>query len=234
MGKMRLQHQIVAASSLSHERRSEMLQLMQRCYDGVTAEKFEADLSEKTHVILLLDEADHLCGFSTQQIYLHNTAQGPIRILFSGDTIITQEHWGTQELARGWCAIAAQALQLQPILPLHWLLISKGYRTYLYLPLFFRRYLPEPACESSELWQSIATQKFGAAFDLSRGIVRSSGPLTAALAEVPEARQDDPHVRYFLERNPTYAEGDELVCLAEVSLANTHGIGHRWLKQALS
>ncbi|MEQ1748451.1 MAG: hypothetical protein ABL974_03455 [Prosthecobacter sp.] len=64
--------------------------------------------------------------------------------------------------------------------------------------------------------------------------MRSSGPLKAALAEVPEARQDDPHVRYFLERNPAYAEGDELVCLAEVSLANTHGIGHRWLKQALA
>ena len=51
---------------------------------------------------------------------------------------------------------------------------------------------------------------------------------------MPEGRQDDPHVHYFLERNPGYAEGDELVCLAEVSLANTHGIGHRWLKQALA
>ena len=231
---MKLHHQIVTASSLGHERRSDMLHLMQRCYEGVTAEKFEADLSEKTHVILLLNEANHLCGFSTQQIYLHHTKEGPIRVLFSGDTIISQEYWGTQELARGWCAVAAQALHLQPTLPLHWLLISKGYRTYLYLPLFFRHYLPNPDCESSELWQSIATQKFGAAFDPSTGIVRSSGPLTAGLAEVPEGRQDDPHVHYFLERNPGYAEGDELVCLAEVSLANTHGIGHRWLKQALA
>jgi hypothetical protein len=231
---MKLHHQIVTASSLGHEQRSDMLNLMQRCYDGVTAEKFEADLSEKTHVILLLNEANHLCGFSTQQIYLHHTKEGPIRVLFSGDTIISQEHWGTQELARGWCAIAAQALQLQPILPLHWLLISKGYRTYLYLPLFFRHYLPKPGHESSVMWQGIATEKFGAAFDPNTGIVRSSGPLTAELAEVSEWRQDDPHVRYFLERNPSYAEGDELVCLAEVSLANTHGIGHRWLKRALA
>jgi hypothetical protein len=39
-------------------------------------------------------------------------------------------------------------------------------------------------------------------------------------------------VRFFLERNPTYALGTELVCLAEISPANMRSIAGRLLVEA--
>ena len=44
---------------------------------------------------------------------------------------------------------------------------------------------------------------------------------------------DDPHVRFFLEHNPTYLQGTELVCLAPISLENTKSIGRRLIQQAV-
>ena len=105
---------------------------------------------------------------------------------------------------------------------------------------FFRNFQPcheGPAGgETHRLLTTLAREKFAGAYDAQTGIVRyqeSLGQLTPEFAEVPEARRDDPHVQFFLTRNPGYALGDELACLAEVSLENTHGLGRRWLERAI-
>jgi hypothetical protein len=36
-------------------------------------------------------------------------------------------------------------------------------------------------------------------------------------------------VRFFLEKNPGYARGDELVCVAEISPGNMRGLARRML-----
>jgi hypothetical protein len=52
------------------------------------------------------------------------------------------------------------------------------------------------------------------------------------LAAVPDGRADNPHVRFFLERNPGHASGDELVCLTELSDANLTAAGVRMVRGA--
>ena len=51
------------------------------------------------------------------------------------------------------------------------------------------------------------------------------------LARVPAGRQKDPRVRFFLERNPGYAAGDELVCLTEVGEGNMKGLAKRLYRE---
>jgi hypothetical protein len=240
MGSMRLHYHILPRTDVSKAMRETMYALFTRCFDCVSRERFEADLGEKDFVVLLLDEADTVKGFSTQEIMTHEYEGELLNVLFSGDTVVEPECWGTHELARGWCEVAAQILRRDPARRLFWLLISKGFRTYLYLPLFFRSFLPcyvaAPVPELTRLSHSVALKKFGLDYDASCGVVRfvsSCGQLKSSLAEIPMGRASDPHVQFFLERNPGYASGDELVCLAEVSLDNTIGIGHRWLKRAL-
>jgi hypothetical protein len=235
-----LHHRVTSPDQLSAHERGLMLRLMQRCYEGVTTARFAADLAEKDHVVLLVDDQQIIRGFSTQQVFTLQGSDGPLRVLFSGDTIIEPECWGSHELARGWCTVAAAAMTLMSSLPLYWLLISKGYRTYLYLPLFFKTYFPAQTSSHAEnlrkLRDEIAQHKFGRCFDPGSGIVRfpqHGGQLTADLAGVPTGRRGDPEVEFFLEANPGFAQGDELVCFAEISLQNTKGIGHRWLKRAL-
>ena len=200
-------------------------------------ERFRRDLREKDAVILLRDRWDGVVhGFSTQQIFRLTVAGRTVRALFSGDTIIDRAYWGEQELVRGWCHFAGRTLADDPATPLYWFLISKGYRTYLYLPLFFHRFLPgrdgvAGSFESQRL-DALARAKFGRSYHPASGTLRfreSQGQLKPGLAETPAGREDNPHVRFFLERNPGYAHGDELVCLAEISPGNMKSFARRWL-----
>ena len=236
----RLTTEIVPVGSLHpHEARA-MFALFARHYEHVSPSRFEADLYQKDCVILLRESGTGAVqGFSTQQV-LHFSVDGePMRALFSGDTIIEPAFWGDQELVRGWCRFAGGVRAAAPGARLFWFLISKGYRTYLYLPLFFRRYLPAPDRSPSPFEQvvmdTLARMKFAPYYRRDRGLLEfpdRRGNLTPALAAVPESRRADPRVRFFLERNPTYAMGTELVCLAEISPQNMRSIAGRTLEDA--
>jgi hypothetical protein len=44
---------------------------------------------------------------------------------------------------------------------------------------------------------------------------------------VPAGRLRDPNVAFFMERNPDWTRGDELVCLCDLSRANLNRAGRR-------
>jgi hypothetical protein len=99
----------------------------------------------------------------------------PIRIVFSGDTIVEREHWGTQALAFGWPRHAGRLKRERRDVPLYWFLIVKGQRTYRYLPTFACEFLPDwrgaPAPHLAELLTVVAREKFGEAYDPATGLI---------------------------------------------------------------
>jgi hypothetical protein len=191
---MKLHNEIVPVASLGASDRDTLFALYSQHYSGARRDQFESDLAEKEVVILLRDRSsDQVRGFSTQMILRQRVGGQQVRALFSGDTIIAPSHWGDQELRRGWCHYAAAALIAEPGVPLYWFLMTKGYRTYLYLPVFFRDFFPHYGRETPPELQSMLD-----------GF----------------ARQNDPHVKFFLERNPDYVRGVELVCITEISHEN--------------
>lgn len=236
----RLRSEIVPVPALAPDEPRRLFDLFARHYEHVAWPRFEADLAEKDCVVLLRDAATgEVCGFSTQKVLSAVVRGRRLRALFSGDTIIDPAFWGDQELIRGWCRFAGTLRAADAGAPLYWFLISKGYRTYLYLPLFFARYYPSPTEATpsfeQEVIDTLATQKFGAYYRRPSGTLEFPerlGNLTPALAAVPPARQRDPRVRFFLERNPSYALGTELVCLAEISPANMRSIAGRAVAEA--
>lgn len=206
---------------LTGAERDEMFALMAGHYDVVTREAFNADLERKNEVILLHDEEEKIRGFTT-------IAWNPCGemeagdVIFSGDTVIDRECWGTQELVKGFCRRAGE-LQRHSGRRLYWFLISKGHRTYRYLPLFAKRFHPHPEREEPVLERlagEIAGKMFGAAWKQEKGVVRFSqgaGHLREDIASVPH---NNPSADFFLEKNPGYARGDELVCLTEMAEGN--------------
>lgn len=109
---------------------------------------------------------------------------------------------------------------------LFWLLISKGHRTYLYLPLFAHRFHPHPERSEPELAalaDRIAGHLFGSGWLADEGVIRfpeSLGHLRPDLAADTVERERNPWVRHFTRLNPGYARGEELVCLTEMSREN--------------
>ena len=143
-------------------------------------------------------------------------------ILFSGDTIIDRNCWGTQELVRAFCRRAGE-WRAASGRRLFWFLISKGHRTYLYLPLFARRFHPHPEVVESEwedLAEKVAVSMFGDCWKPAEGVIRFSASQGHLREELVTERAKNPWVRYFLERNPGHAGGEELVCLTEMDETN--------------
>jgi hypothetical protein len=197
----------------------QMRQLMHAHYEGVSEGQFLADLQAKQWVILLYDHG-MLCGFSTQVLFDHALGGRLVKILFSGDTIIDKDHWGSLALPVAWGRLMLSLHAAHPDTGLYWLLTSKGYKTYRFLPVFFHEFYPcctgeTPAFEKA-LLTSVATERFGERFDPAAGILRvetGGQRLREGIAEIDDKRLRDPHVAFFQQKNPGHARGDELVCL---------------------
>jgi hypothetical protein len=225
---MKLKGRLVPAADVSRAQRDVMFALMDRHYENVDPAAFAADLAEKDWVIQLLDaETDELCGFSTQMLLDADVAGRPVKALFSGDTIVARERWGDSALAHVWGRLALTLMDRHPGSELYWFLISKGYKTYRFLPLFFHEFYPRHGLLTPswarEVTDALGRRKFPDAYDPTAGVVRA-GPgkdrLREGIAEITTERLRDPHVRFFVEHNPGHPRGDELCCLAPLTRAN--------------
>ena len=216
-------HQV---TDLSRSQRNELFELMQRSYEGVNRKNFDQDLAEKHWVITVSDEQGVLRGFSTQML-LPSRDYPNVDALFSGDTIVDPAWWNKHDLSGVWGRMALALIDRQAGRRLVWFLISKGYKTYRYLPLFFHQFYPRfdqsTPLDYKELLDSLGRQKFGERYDAAAGIVRAgqgSYRLRAQVAPLDQRRLQSPHVRYFAERNPGYVIGDELCCIAPLTRSN--------------
>ena len=226
---------IKAAADVQDSDVRRMYSVYQSNYDATSFSDFKDDLGEKTFVIQLMTEDDLIVGFTTLAWYpvLHPLTNEPLRIVYSGDTIIEPAYWGTQALPAAWCHLAGEIKARFPRERLLWFLIVKGYRTYRYLPLFTRSYYPsfdQKADDFKSVADLLARKKFGSLYDSESGVVHfpvSKGHLNPELASVKDHLRAKPDVAFFFERNPGYVRGDELVCLTELSVQNMKSVALR-------
>jgi hypothetical protein len=219
-----------------------MYSVYQSNYDATSFADFKDDLSDKSFVIQLVTTEGLIVGFTTLAWYpvQHPITGEPLRIVYSGDTIIEPAYWGTQALPAAWCNLAGELKARFPCEKLLWFLIVKGYRTYRYLPLFTRSYYPSVDASQSDykaVADMLAERKFGSLYDRTTGVVHfpvSRGHLNAGLSGVKEHLRAKPEVSFFFERNPGYVHGDELVCLTELSMQNMKSVALRAFMEGLS
>ncbi|HEV7767456.1 MAG TPA: hypothetical protein VGQ76_20815 [Thermoanaerobaculia bacterium] len=201
-------------------------------YFTANRETFDRDLDEKEWVVLLRNARGQVDGFST----LMQFDVDDVTVFFSGDTVVARHRWGTYDLPRSWAKhVFSIGATLAPR-EVYWFLISSGYRTYRYLPVFFREFYPTVARATPDgvrsLINRIARAKFNGSYDADAGVVRlaTPAPLRAGISDPQERLEQDPHVRFFVERNPNHAAGDELACLVRVSIDNVTPAGRRMIR----
>lgn len=225
------------STALAASERTELSALLGTYFDGITDAQFARDLAGKNWILRLYAD-DRLAGFSTLAVDTTEAAGRTVTLVYSGDTIVAPEAWGSPELAKGWIRLVHTVLAQRPALPAYWLLLSSGFRTYRFLPVFWREFWPRHGAvmppDACALRDALARARFGSDYDSSTGIVRFARPqrLRGRLAEVPAERRRDPHVAFFLTANPGHGAGDELVCLTELSDANLTAAGQRIVREA--
>ena len=225
---MKLHSERIEVWRLTSAERGEMYSLFSRYYDNTNRERFEGDLAGKDCVIRVFEpKHGRLCGFSTQVLLSVPSRGQNINAIFSGDTIVDPAYWNETALVREWGRMAVELIEEVRPEPLYWFLISKGYKTYRFLPVFFREFYPrfdQPTpVWAAEVRDVMARSLFPDAYDRQRGVVRASvskDRLRLGVAEISPKRMEDPHVRFFVKQNLYHARGDELCCVAPLELGN--------------
>jgi len=233
---------IIPRPALAAAEADAMLALMRCYFDQVSEEGFRRDLAEKDWVILLQDADSGLAGFSTQQLIALPLNGRTARFLFSGDTIVHHRHWNQPGLAGAFGHLMARLLADFPGGDLYWFLISKGPRTYRFLPVFFNEFHPDPL--RLQLMRerlkgpldAIAAHKFGACYQPDAGTIRFPTPkdrLKAQWQSTPHAPDSDPYTRFFFSANPGWHHGEELACIAPIRPDNFNALNRRVTRNTL-
>jgi len=234
---MSMKVDIVRRTGITASERADMYAVFSRYYENASPSRFEADLAAKSWVIQLRNQARNIVGFSTLQTYQHSGSCGSVVILYSGDTIIDRAYRNTGYLAGAFGHLMLREIEQSNGLPVYWLLTSKGVATYRFLPVFFKIFFPVVNQQTPPgmkcLIDEVATAKFGADYSTATQIVSHGGQrdwLRASEHNPLLTKRNDSHIRFFLEQNPGYGGGDELVCITQVATANFNSCAKRVIK----
>jgi hypothetical protein len=231
---MALYGRIIEADRLNNTDKETMFSLMDEFYDHMTPSVFLKDLSEKDYCLLLLDDGGRIQGFSTQKIMNVKVGEESIWGVFSGDTIIHRDSWGSLELYRVFAEYFIEYGKQYPAF--YWFLISKGYKTYKMLPLFFNTFYPNYKTQTPEFEQAVmhsfGREKYPVEYEEASGVICYRGvkdKLKEGVADITEIQRKDKNIKFFEQENPGYLKGDDLVCLARLSGDNLRKTAHRLL-----
>lgn len=217
---------------LSESEIEAMANIYLKYYAASNADQVKSDLTDKSEVLMLFYD-DALVGFTTLLVYEREWQHQVIRVVYSGDTIVEREHWGQQALAFAWITRMGELMAEKPDVPLYWFVIIKGHRTYKYLHTFGKSFYPHWTIDRSDLKplaDVLARERFGEDYNEVSGVVEfktSKGHLKDEIAYPSDEELSKESVRFFLEKNPGYLQGYELVCLCEITIENMKPLTRR-------
>lgn len=230
MNNMEIRSNIKLISLITETEKKEMFQLMKEFYDNVDGQIFIRDLLDKDYCIMLYNEENIVKGFSTGK-EIHVEVDGKlIKGIFSGDTIIHKDYWGRMDLykefARNFVKSGSEEY--------YWFLISKGYKTYKMLPLFFKEFYPNykvsTPLDEKKIMDAFGLSMYPMDYNKETGVNEYKSikdKLKEGVADITEKQLKDMDIKFFIEENPGYIYGNDLVCLAKLNQKNLRKTAER-------
>ncbi|MGE5543363.1 MAG: hypothetical protein ACM3UW_00170 [Bacillota bacterium] len=216
-----IKHEVLSVDELTEADIKQMYNLMIKYYANLDPEIFRSDLKEKSQVLMFRDDESTIVGFTSSAIIRLDVEGVTAKLLYSGDTVMERKYWGMSYLQNNWFTYISSLPEFEEG-DFYWLLLSKGYRTYRFLPYYFNLFWPRYDTPTppfvKALIEGFSKRMYPHQFDPDRGIIRSIWDyVKSGVADIKEKHLLDPHIEYFSRVNPGYVRGDELVCVAELS-----------------
>jgi hypothetical protein len=188
---------------------------------------FISDLQKKDGAFIVRKKAtQEIVGFSTLGIYHFELGGKKAKGLFSGDTIVDKAYWGTRSLQKAAVMKMVWEAIKSPLTPQYWLLISKGYKTYLLLSRNFPEYYPRRDVHDPKL-QELVVEYCEAMFPgkLNRETMLldfgdNANCLKDHVAAITPELRTNPDISFFEKRNPSWQRGTELPCIGRADVAS--------------
>lgn len=233
---------VIKISSLSVVELKEMHEVFGKYYRNADLETFFLDINKKQYVLLMTDRDDgRIIGFST--IALMDLDYGGKKVIgfFSGDTILEKEYWGSRRWQLTWALFFFRIKLANPLTPIFWLLISKGYKTYLLLANNFTNYYPKVDGNDPRLEKVVdfyCDELYSEYYIKEDKILDFGGQyqsLQEGVAEIcDDLKEGSPKIEYFEKRNPNWRQGTELPCVGIMEFSALVNFVKKIAKEKLS
>lgn len=201
-----------------------MYELFKVYYQNTPFSQFLEDFSKKTGAHIAKRKTDgKVVGFSTA---VATNIMGPkgkeVRVLFSGDTVMSKEYWGTTAFPQSFFRWLLAERLAHPTTEMYWFLISMGYRTYLILANNFYKYYPNIDGDDPHLREvafAASEHLFPGTLNRETGLL-DFGDDACALSDfvtpITDKERAVPKIAFFESRNPGWAQGDEMACVGSL------------------
>jgi hypothetical protein len=232
-GRDRVVTQVRRTRDLTSRDWDDIWTLTNEFYD-VERDYAEAELRKRERVALFRMNGA-LLGMASIAVWTATFRGRQLEVINTSHVLI-RENWRGRNLLQklGFRTFLKTRLR-HPLRPIYWFFDTFSYKSYLLLPRNFARFWPrhdEPTPEPrAALIDQLATGLYGPAWRPAYGIAVRSGqkrlrPVAAPLVLTPDSNAD---LRFFATANPGHAEGDALICLCPLSLANWLSVARRAL-----
>ena len=216
-----LKGQIKPISEYNRQEVEKMFSLMTEFYDNIDKQVFLKDFLNKDYCLTLYHETDGLVGFTTQKLLNFDANGKTVHGIFSGDTIIHKDYWGSTELFRVWSEFWFEFAEQYD--EFYWFLICKGYKTYRIMPLFWNEFYPNYKTQTPPYEQSIidayAELLYPDEYNRVTGVIEYKSvkdKLKDGVADIDEHQLRNKDISYFCTKNPNHTNGNDLACLAKI------------------
>ncbi len=232
----------VETKHISIEKLRRMFSIYEQYYENTRFSIFQADFAKKYGAILIFHPQTHeIVGFSTIALNHFNLEGQRYTFMFSGDTVIMKEFWGCRALQSTMLKLMIKLRFEYPFDNFYWMLISKGYKTYLLLANNYYVYYPHFKGKHGNLKPIVeyyCKKYFSEYFDTKSGLINFGSdyqPLKGEVAPISDRmRQDNPKIRFFEDQNPTWVHGTELPCVGEISWKDLMRYPMRFISKPVS
>jgi len=226
----KLYYKTLRVEKLQSHQIERMYFVFSRYYQDTCLNKFKDDLLKKDSVFLLFDDTEHaIQGFSTIVNINLKIDEKKIRGVFSGDTVIEKKYWGQGTLGKAFLKYLFMQKVKSPFKPLYWYLISKGYKTYLLMANNFNTHYPRYEKDTPPMEQKILNafghNLYPKEYNIKTGLIAFSSndnlkdSLKTKAAPITEGMlNENPKISFFNKKNPNWIKGDELACIAQMTL----------------
>ncbi|MCP4132211.1 MAG: hypothetical protein GY754_14665 [bacterium] len=212
-------------NELTEQDLEQMYQILGKYYHNAPFNTFKSDFDNKDGAIVIREKSTgNVVGFSTIVNRKMEIDGKKVFTIFSGDTIIEKEYWGDNALQKVFFLNLVKQWFLHPFTPIYWLLISKGYKTYLLLANNFVDYYPHYKKDYPELEkasEAYCDMLFTGYYDKGRKLLDFGEQYQALKTDVAEITEETcqkfPRIAFFREKNPTWDQGTELPCIGVFS-----------------
>jgi|GEM_PF-6069317 len=216
---------VISVSERTNAMLDSMFALMSRFYEA-EKEAFEREIDKAQWIIIMQDSTGRNCGFlplGMKNIYFSGKN---IRVLYSGNFIMPPEFWKSSEIPRALGKFIIDMISAEPGVTFYWFYHLTCIKSYCFLRVLFCDFFPRfdkatPAM-FSDILSTIGQNIFGESYRPESGTVHFTNPFSPKknlLESIPD-RTPDLNCTYFRKKNPGYAKGVELACIAPLRMDN--------------